>query len=41
MEVISVEKIRLPDSLFTPPAGYQRMEMPGLGGMLPGLLGKP
>jgi hypothetical protein len=41
MEVISVEKVRLPDSLFTPPAGYQRMEMPGLGGMLPGLLGKP
>ncbi len=41
MEVVSVEKTRLPDSLFTPPAGYQRMEMPGLGGMLPGLLGKP
>jgi hypothetical protein len=41
MEVVSVEKTRLPDSLFIPPAGYQRMEMPGLGGMLPGLLGKP
>lgn len=41
MEVVAVEKTSLPDSLFVPPAGYTRMEMPGMGGMLPGLLGKP
>lgn len=41
MEVVSVEKTTLPDSLFTPPADYKRMDMPGMGGMLPGLLGRP
>lgn len=37
MEAIKVEKESLPDSLFSPPAGYSKMEMPGLGGMLRGL----
>lgn len=38
MEVVAVEKASLPDSLFTPPAGYKRMDMPGMGGLIPGLL---
>ena len=41
MEVIAVEKASLPDSRFTAPAGYKRMDMPGMGGLIPGLLGKP
>lgn len=41
MEVVAVEKASLPDSLFTAPAGYKRMDMPGMGGLIPGLLGKP
>jgi hypothetical protein len=38
MEVVAVDKASLPDSLFTPPADYKRMDMPGMGGLLPGLL---
>lgn len=41
MEVISLKKGPLPDSLFTPPAGFQRMDMPGMGGLIPGLSGRP
>ena len=35
MEATSVEKTSLPDSLFTPPAGYQKFDM---GGMMKGAL---
>ena len=33
MEATKIEPGPLPDSLFVPPAGYQRFDMPNLGGM--------
>ena len=39
MEATKIEPGSLPDSLFSPPAGYQKFEMPNLGGMLKGLGG--
>jgi hypothetical protein len=33
MEVTAIEKTSLPDSMFTPPAGYQKLDM---GGMMKG-----
>jgi len=41
MEVVSLEKVSLPDSLFVPPADYQKFTMPGgLGNLIPGFGGK-
>jgi len=37
MEATKVEPGPLPDSLFVPPADYQKFNMPGLGGLLKGL----
>lgn len=37
MEATKVEPGPLPDSLFVPPADYQKFQMPGLGGMLKGM----
>lgn len=37
-EVTSVEKGAQPDSLFAPPADFQKLEMPDLGGALKGLI---
>ncbi len=39
MEATKIEPGALPDSHFSPPAGYQKFEMPNLGGMLKGLGG--
>jgi len=39
LEATKIEPGPLPDSLFSPPAGYQKFEMPNLGGMLKGLGG--
>ncbi len=39
LEATKIEPGTLPDSLFSPPAGYQKFEMPNLGGMLKGLGG--
>jgi hypothetical protein len=37
MEVTSIEKTSLPDSLFNPPPGYQKFDMGGMmKGMIPG-----
>jgi hypothetical protein len=37
MEVTAIEKTSLPDSLFNPPAGYQKFDMGGMmKGMIPG-----
>ncbi|MBI2813917.1 MAG: DUF4412 domain-containing protein [Opitutae bacterium] len=33
MEATKIEPGSLPDSLFSPPAGYQKFEMPDIGGM--------
>lgn len=38
MEVTTVEKSKQPDSLFVPPADFQKMEMPNMGGVLKGLI---
>ena len=38
METTAINKQSLPDSLFTPPAGYQKFDMGGLGGMMKGLI---
>jgi len=38
MEVTQVEKTSQDDSLFRPPADFQRFEMPNMGGMLKGLI---
>jgi hypothetical protein len=35
MEVTAIDKAKLPDSLFAPPAGYQKFDM---GGMMKGLM---
>lgn len=37
MEVISVDKSAQPDSLFKPPADYQKFEMPSIGDMMKGM----
>jgi hypothetical protein len=40
MEATAVEKKSLPDSLFSPPAGYQKFDMGGMmQGMMPGFPG--
>jgi len=36
MEATKVAPGKLPDSLFQPPAGYERFQMPSFGGMLKG-----
>lgn len=38
METTAINKQTLPDSLFTPPAGYQKFDMGGMGGMLKGMI---
>jgi hypothetical protein len=38
MEVTKVERSAQPDTLFTPPADYQKFEMPGMGDMLKGMI---
>jgi len=38
METTSIEKHSLPDTLFAPPAGYQKFDMGGMGGMMKGML---
>jgi hypothetical protein len=35
MEVTAIEKTSLPDSLFSPPPGYQKFDM---GGMMKGMM---
>ena len=35
MEATKIEPGTLPDSLFVPPADYQKFEMPDLGGLNP------
>ena len=38
MEATAINKQTLPESLFTPPAGYQKLDMGGLmKGMIPGV----
>ena len=37
MEATKIEPGTLPDSLFVPPAGYQKFSMPNMGDMLKGL----
>lgn len=37
METTAINKQSLPDSLFTPPAGYQKFDMGGMGGMMKGM----
>jgi hypothetical protein len=38
MEVTAIDKTTLPDSLFNPPAGYQKFDMGGMmKGMIPGV----
>jgi hypothetical protein len=40
MEVTSVEKASLPDSVFAPPEGWQKIDLGGMmGGFMPG--GRP
>jgi len=39
MEATKIEPGSLPDSLFVPPAGYQKFQMPDLGSMMKGLGG--
>lgn len=40
MEATAINKGSLPDSLFTPPAGYQKLDMGGMmKGMMPGMPG--
>ncbi len=38
METTAINKQSLPDSLFTPPAGYQKLEMGGMGDMMKGMI---
>lgn len=38
MEAVSVEKQSLPASLFVAPADYQKLEVPGMGGMMKGMM---
>ncbi|MES1194554.1 MAG: DUF4412 domain-containing protein, partial [Opitutus sp.] len=37
MEATKIEPGTLPDSLFAPPAGYQKFQMPDFGGLMKGL----
>jgi len=39
MEATKIEPGSLPDSLFTPPAGFEKFEMPNLGGLMKSLGG--
>lgn len=41
MEATSIEKKSLPDSLFTPPAGYQKLDMENMMRGMPGMQGMP
>ncbi len=41
MEVTAIEKQTLPDSLFAPPADFQKMDMGGMMGGMKGLPGVP
>lgn len=41
MEVTLVDKSKQPDSLFQPPADYQKFEMPSMGDMMKGMIPKP
>lgn len=38
MEVTAIDKKSLPDSTFAPPAGYEKLDMGGMGGMLKGMI---
>lgn len=38
MEVTLVDKSKLPDSLFKPPADYEKFEMPNMGDMMKGMI---
>lgn len=40
MEATKIEPGTLPDSLFLPPAGYEKFQMPNLGDMMKGLGGQ-
>jgi hypothetical protein len=41
MEVTAIDKTSLPESMFTPPAGYQKFDMGGMmKGMIPGMGGR-
>lgn len=37
MEATKIEPGKLPDSLFLPPEGYEKFQMPSLGGLMKGL----
>ncbi len=37
MEATKVEPGKLPESLFQPPADFQKFQMPSLGGLMKGL----
>jgi hypothetical protein len=37
MEATKIEPGKLPDSLFLPPAGFEKFQMPSLGGLMKGL----
>jgi hypothetical protein len=39
MEATKIEPGSLPDSMFNPPAGYQKFDMPNMGGLLKGMGG--
>ena len=38
LEVTKVEKSKLAESLFLPPEGYQKFEMPSMGDMMKGMI---
>jgi hypothetical protein len=38
MEVTAIDKSKQPDSLFKPPADYQKFEMPDMGSMMKGMM---
>jgi len=38
MEVTLIDKSKLPDSLFQPPADYEKFEMPNMGDMMKGMI---
>lgn len=40
LEATKIEPGSLPDSLFTPPAGFQKFDMPNMGGLLKGMGGE-
>lgn len=39
MEATKIDTSSIPDSQFNPPAGYERFEMPDMGGMMKGMRG--